>query len=136
MDLKVDVVAKAFKKKGVMTDIRTIWNFREQSKDQLVNWFALRDDIWTIDALTGRLTNGFDYVADSAANTTVYTNGSARVLLARDGAAEIVADADLTECASTTLSQLKLRMETNTISFFSTRFHVVTFAKIRALSNT
>ena len=104
MDLKVDVVAKAFKKKGVMTDIRTIWNFREQSKDQLVNWFALQDDIWTIDALTGRLTNGFDYIADSAENTTVYTNGSARVLLARDGSAEIVADADLTKTTNTLLT--------------------------------
>jgi len=69
MDIKVDVLGKAFRKKGKMTDQRTIWNIRNEFKSQLTRWFAQNSENRLIWALTG--------VLDSTTfNTTTWTSAT------------------------------------------------------------
>lgn len=104
MDLRVDQMAKPFASKGKITKLNTIFDIRDEFTSQIRNWFALADDQWMIDAATGLLTNGFDYVSNGDLNTTVYQNGAGRMLLARPGAAEIVDFDDYSKTTNTLLS--------------------------------
>ena len=81
MDLKIDQVAKAFAKKGKMTDIRSIWDFRSEAKDQLVKWFADKHAYWIAMALSGYIADGFEPVADFR-NTDV-VDGEGRIVVAK-----------------------------------------------------
>ena len=78
MDLRIDQVAQAFKKKGKMTDIRTIWNIREEFKSQLAEWFRHYTEIDLIDALTGFKTDGATRLKGEARMTTALVNGVGR----------------------------------------------------------
>lgn len=60
--ITVDQVAQAFRKKGKMTDIRTIINLRSEFKDQLANWFKFNTEFDIIDALTGYMIDGANYL--------------------------------------------------------------------------
>lgn len=53
MDLTIDQMAKAFRKKGKMTDKRIIWKFRDEAKTQLTNWWAQTSENLLFWALTG-----------------------------------------------------------------------------------
>ena len=77
MDLKVDQIAQAFAKKGKMTDIRTIWDYRAEAKSQLAEWFRNRTERDMIDALSGFITDGVTRVTD---DSTDVVNGSGRCL--------------------------------------------------------
>ena len=81
MDLKIDQVAKAFAKKGKMTDIRTIWDFRAEAKDQLVNWFADKHAFWIAMALSGYISDGFNMVPDF--RTADVVQGEGRIVVAK-----------------------------------------------------
>jgi N4-gp56 family major capsid protein len=61
-EMRVDQVIQAFRKKGKMTDLRTIINFRSEFKDQLTNWFKIWTEFDIIDALTGYMTDGASYL--------------------------------------------------------------------------
>jgi N4-gp56 family major capsid protein len=61
-EVKVDQLAQAFRKKGKMTDRRTIINLRSEFKDQLANWFKLWTEFDIIDALTGYMFDGATYI--------------------------------------------------------------------------
>ena len=74
MDFRVDQIAQAFSKKGKMTDLRTIWNFREEFKNQLAEWFRDRTESDLVDALTGYITDGVSRQTD----TTKLINGEGR----------------------------------------------------------
>lgn len=91
--IRVDQVAQAFRKKGKMTDIRTIVNLRNEFKDQLANWFKYTTEFDIIDALTGYMTDGASYLegfardpetgmitikASSSAMTTPLVKGEGR----------------------------------------------------------
>ena len=78
MDLRIDQIAQAFAKKGKMTDIRTIWNCREEFKNQLANWFRWRTENDMIDALTGLITDGVTKLEGAAADSTPLVNGAGR----------------------------------------------------------
>ncbi len=80
MSLKIDQMAKAFRKKGKMTDKRLIWKFREEAKTQLANWFAHRSERWLFDAMTGYISDGYTYVTNLA--TADLVNGSGRLIQA------------------------------------------------------
>lgn len=60
--IKVDQVAQAFRKKGKLTDLRTIINLRAEFKDQLANWFKYNTEFDIIDALTGYMIDGATYL--------------------------------------------------------------------------
>ena len=77
-DVKIDQVAKAFRKKGKMTDIRTIFDIRAEFKDQLANWFKWRTENDIISALTGYTTDGVTKLVGTARNTTPLVNGAGR----------------------------------------------------------
>jgi N4-gp56 family major capsid protein len=53
MDLTVDQLAKAFARKGKMTDRRCIWDFRAEAKQQLINWWAQTSEDLLFWAATG-----------------------------------------------------------------------------------
>lgn len=80
--IKMDQVALAFKKKGKMTNKRMIWDFRAEAKKQLANWFTDMNNVWSFDALTGYLTDGFDYIPENARRTTPLVNGVGRCVRA------------------------------------------------------
>jgi N4-gp56 family major capsid protein len=82
MDLSIDEVNQAFRKKGRMTDKRIIWKFRKEAKSQLSNWFAQKSEDWLFEALTG-VRNGMTYLWS---NTTDLVSGTGRCIRA-DGAA-------------------------------------------------
>lgn len=60
--ITVDQVAQAFRKKGKLTDMRVIFNLRSEFKDQLANWFKFNTEFDIIDALTGYMTDGANYL--------------------------------------------------------------------------
>jgi N4-gp56 family major capsid protein len=62
-EIRVDQVIQAFRKKGKMTDLRTIINFRSEFKDQLANWFRIWTEFDIIDALTGYISDGASYIS-------------------------------------------------------------------------
>lgn len=105
-DMTLDIMNKAFKKKGKMTGIRIIWKWRNEVKTQLANWFGKRHDVWLIQALTGIMINGFDVVADSAMDTTVFTNGAGRCMIpdATNDVKIIKTDADIAKTTNTLLT--------------------------------
>jgi len=76
---KLEYVAKAFKKKGQLTDKRIIWDFRKQAKNQLANWYKARSEVWMFDALTGLITNGLDYITGYNPKTGLGGDGVALV---------------------------------------------------------
>lgn len=82
MDLSIDEVNQAFRKKGRLTDKRIIWKFREEAKMQLANWFAQKSEDWLFEAMTG-IRVGMTY---TWADTTDLVNGTGRCIRA-DGAA-------------------------------------------------
>lgn len=61
-EIRVDQIAQAFRKKGKLTDRRTIINLRAEFKDQLANWFKLWTEFDIIDALTGYMHDGASYI--------------------------------------------------------------------------
>jgi hypothetical protein len=62
-EIRVDQVIQAFRKKGKMTDLRTIIDLRAEFKDQLANWFKLWTEFDVIDALTGYMYDGASYLS-------------------------------------------------------------------------
>lgn len=75
MDMKIDQEAKAFAKKGKMTDRRLIWNYRDQAKTQITRWFADRYPYWITEALTGYMADGQVFVAAPATAKVVTGDG-------------------------------------------------------------
>ena len=104
-DMFLDVMKKAFKKKGKMTTKRIIWKWRDEVKNQLSNWFSKRHDVWLIQALTGVMINGFKLVTDANMNTTVFTNGDGRCIIpdATDGS-KIIKGADVAKTTNKLLT--------------------------------
>lgn len=97
-DMFLDIMKKAFKKRGKMTTKRIIWKWRDEVKNQLSKWFTKRHDVWLIDALTGiQKTKGFGRLADNVIDTTVLVNGAGRCIIpdATDGAKIITDAADI-----------------------------------------
>lgn len=80
MDLRVDQIAQAFAKKGKMTDIRTIWNFREEAKHQLSEWFRWITELWMVEALSGYITDGVEHITGTEANSFAPVNGAGRCI--------------------------------------------------------
>jgi N4-gp56 family major capsid protein len=112
-EIRVDQVAQAFRKKGNMTDIRTIVKLRDEFKDQLANWFKYNTEFDIIDALTGYMTDGATYLegfsrdeesgmiriaAKGAAMTTPLVKGEGRCFRPKDNSGKftniIVPEAD------------------------------------------
>ena len=60
--ITVDQVAQAFRKKGKLTDLRVIFNLRNEFKDQLANWFKFNTEFDIVDALTGYMIDGANYL--------------------------------------------------------------------------
>ena len=81
MDLKIDQVAKAFAKKGKMTEVRTIWDFRAEAKSQLENWFTDKHAYWIAMALAGYISDGFNPVSDF--RTAQVVEGEGRIVAAK-----------------------------------------------------
>jgi N4-gp56 family major capsid protein len=52
-DLSIDILTQAYRKKGKMTDQRLVWNFRNEAKMQLTNWWAQKSEDLMFKALTG-----------------------------------------------------------------------------------
>lgn len=80
--IKIDQVAMAFAKRGKLTTKRLIWDFRSEAKSQLSNWFTDQNNVWSFDALTGYLANGFDYIPEKDRATTPLVNGVGRCVRA------------------------------------------------------
>lgn len=78
MDLRIDQIAQAFKKKGKMTDKRTIWDCRSEFKGQLENWFKFRTELDIARALTGFITDGVTRLTLAEQMTTPLVNGAGR----------------------------------------------------------
>ena len=74
-DLFIDVMAKAFRRKGDMTKQRIIWNFRTIGKQQLVNWFAKKNETLLFAALTGRLGDGGNQPDYASTKQLVFGDG-------------------------------------------------------------
>lgn len=62
-DVRVDQIAQAFKSKGKVTALRTIINYRDEFKSQLVNWFKMVTEWDMVAALTGYMTDGVEFLA-------------------------------------------------------------------------
>jgi len=91
MDMKIDQVTKAFAKKGKMTDIRAIWDFRTEAKQQLIKWFADKHAYWIAMALTGYISDGFTFVSDPRNADVV--SGTGRIVVAKGATSfQILAD--------------------------------------------
>lgn len=80
MDLRVDQVAQAFAKKGKMTELRTIWDYRSEAKSQLAEWFRNRTERDMVDALSGFITDGVERLSGDAALTTPVVHGEGRCI--------------------------------------------------------
>ena len=80
MDLRIDQITQAFRKKGKMTTKRMIWDFREEAKNQLAEWFRMQTELDIIDSLSGYNTDGATYVEGTAALTLDAVNGSGRCI--------------------------------------------------------
>lgn len=84
MDVGVDQEAKAFAKRGKMTDRRMIWDFRTEAKSQLVNWYGSEMyPYWMQMALSGYMSDGQVFVEDFANEQVVHGAGR---LVVPDGA--------------------------------------------------
>lgn len=80
MDLRIDQITQAFAKKGKMTTKRMIWDFREEAKNQLAEWFRTQTELDIVDTLSGFNTDGATYVDGAAAETLDAVNGDHRCL--------------------------------------------------------
>ena len=80
MDLRIDIITQAFRKKGKMTTKRMIWDFREEAKNQLSEWFRMQTELDIIDSLSGYNTDGATYVEGASALTLDAVNGSGRCI--------------------------------------------------------
>ena len=67
MDLRIDQLTQAFAKKGKMTKIRMIWDFRSEAKAQLQEWFRRQTELDIVDSLSGFNIDGATYVEGAAA---------------------------------------------------------------------
>jgi len=92
-DLTVDQLAQAYRKKGKMTDKRLIWNFRNEARMQLSNWWAQKSEDLLFDSLTGIV----DGMTRTLTSDTALVNGDNRCIRA-DGASSF---ATVTEANST-----------------------------------
>lgn len=61
-EVRVDEVGQAFRKKGKMTDMRTIISLRSEFKNQIANWFKIWTEYDIIDAMTGYMYDGASYM--------------------------------------------------------------------------
>ena len=61
-EVRVDEVGMAFRKKGKLTDLRTIINLRSEFKDQLANWFKITTESDIINAFTGYMYDGASFL--------------------------------------------------------------------------
>lgn len=80
MDLRIDQITQAFAKKGKMTTKRMIWDFREEAKNQLAEWFRMQTELDIIDTLSGYNTDGATYIDGAAANTLDAVAGTGRCI--------------------------------------------------------
>lgn len=80
MDMRIDQITQAFAKKGKMTTKRMIWDFREEAKSQLAEWFRMQTEIDIIESLSGYNSDGATYVEGDAALTLDAVNGSGRCI--------------------------------------------------------
>lgn len=80
MDIRIDQITQAFAKKGKMTTKRMIWNFREEAKNQLAEWFRMQTELDIVDSLSGYNTDGATYVDGEAALTLDTVNGTGRCI--------------------------------------------------------
>ena len=80
MDLRIDQITQAFAKKGKMTTKRMIWDFRDEAKRQLAEWFRTATELDIIDSLSGFNTDGATYVEGEAAKTHDAVTGDHRCL--------------------------------------------------------
>lgn len=100
MDLVVDQLAKAFAKKGKMTDQRIIWDFRAEAKTQLTNWWAQMSEDLLFWSGTGWVSGGAPADTDALiaqmydrTDTTDLVSGAGRCIRASGGnsSAEVTA---------------------------------------------
>ena len=80
MDIRIDQITQAFAKKGKMTTKRMIWDFREEAKSQLAEWFRMQTELDIIDSLSGYNTDGATYIEGEEALTLDAVNGSGRCI--------------------------------------------------------
>ena len=80
MDLRIDQITQAFAKKGKMTTKRMIWDFRQEAKNQLAEWFRLQTELDIVDSLSGFNTDGATYIDGAAAETLDAVSGDHRCL--------------------------------------------------------
>ena len=80
MDLRIDQITQAFARKGKMTVKRTIWDFREEAKNQLAEWFRLVTEQNIIDSLSGYNLDGATYVEGAEALSLDAVNGEGRCI--------------------------------------------------------
>lgn len=72
MDLRIDQITQAFAKKGKMTTLRMIWDFRKEAKNQLAEWFRTQTEQDIVDSLSGYNTDGATFL-DADENLTLDT---------------------------------------------------------------
>ena len=80
MDLRIDQITQAFAKKGKMTTKRMIWDFRQEAKNQLAEWFRMQTELDIVDALSGFCTDGATYIEGEEAKTRDAVKGDHRCL--------------------------------------------------------
>lgn len=80
MDLRIDQITQAFAKKGKMTTKRMIWDFREEARHQLSEWFRMQTELDIIEALSGYCTDGATFVTGESALGLDAVNGSGRCI--------------------------------------------------------
>ena len=80
MDLRIDQIAQAFRKKGKMTTKRMIWDFRAEAKAQLTEWFRMQTELDIIETLSGFNPDGATYSDGTAALTQDAVNGVGRCI--------------------------------------------------------
>lgn len=80
MDLRIDQVRQAFAKKGKMTDIRMIWDYRKEAKAQLAEWFRIRTEQDIVDSLSGYNTDGATFLKANENPTLDAVKGNHRCL--------------------------------------------------------
>ena len=80
MDLRIDIITQAFRKKGKMTTKRMIWDFREEAKNQLAEWFRMQTELDIIDSLSGYNSDGATYIEGAEALTRDAVEGSGRCI--------------------------------------------------------
>jgi len=111
-DLTVDQLAKAYRKKGKMTDQRVIFNARKEMSRQLRNWWAQKSEDLMFQCFDGRMV-GMTYTYTA---TTDLVNGDKRCMRA-DGTNSFAAvtSANSDDTALNTAMNTGDKMNTNLI---------------------